>query len=471
MTNQPTIKGEKSISQHLKFGDIDLGKSFFKSLYYTHILKEKNVVFHFLKLQATFARAIVKLFSLKDGTSSKTNIPKNKVVVQINSIQQIQFWLKTIRQFPSDTICFLYDRKTISDTAELENYCRTENLHLFIVDIQEYYRCEKLKYFTSIFKVYFKILFNKGAMHYKPIALQFYANSIIAINYTSNFYNLIKPRAVLVLADEVNPFSTIFTQILHKCGGKVINSMNGIKSEDPRNSDTDFDAWLIWSQSQYKMLTELNKTPKEQLFITGHLHADTIHNFMSEEKPPIPFSVDGYDKIIAVFSQPNVGGYEKNRQEFLNEINLFFSEHKNYLGIVKPHPRERKEDFEDLLDIQLPNIRYVDDSSTDKHLLYSIIAISDCMVLMYSTVAIEGLFFSKPVFSFCTKGINDPLAISEKLIPRFKSSKELLHLIESKIKAEHSSDDEITYEIGWRDGLNHKRAAEVIQSIVEDVLK
>ena len=85
---------------------------------------------------------------------------------------------------------------------------------------------------------------------------------------------------------------------------------------------------------------------------------------------------------------------------------------------------------------------------------------------MYSTVAVESLFFAKPVFSYVSKGEIDLLPISEDLVPRFSDVTGLKKLIEEYYLQHKRQSDKLIYEIGWLDGQNNKRAAKIINELL-----
>lgn len=465
------MKLKYSIEEILIFQGINLEKSFQKSLFYTPLYSE-NRIKSILKLIFYFFKNIISVLTSKKNENNTIEIPKNKHIFYINSKQQIQFWKKTINQLGKNKVHILIisDKTNKETIIEASNYCKTKGFPYSILDISTFFSPNKAKHTKAIILAFLKILLSKASLIDKYKLFHFYCNSIVYINTNYNVFSQIKPKSVLLLANEVNPHAHIFTQIIHKVGGKVINSMNGIKNRDHRNSNTNFDAWLIWSQNQYDLLTQFNKTPKEQLFITGHLHADNIHEFRKKGKVKLPFSTSNYRKTIAVFSQPYVKGYETNRDEFLKTVNDFFIKNPDYLGIIKCHPRETINDIAPFIDLSLPNIQIVNSSNNDKDLLYSIIMSSDYSLLMYSTVAIECLFFTKPAFSFCRKDVNDPLSISKNLVSRFANIDELQKLLVNNNKTT-TNPEELIYEIGWVDGQNYKRALEAIKKLTHNNLE
>lgn len=446
----------------LFYKNINLCFSYKKSLSYIQKTINKSTLYSQSKFIYTYLRAL-HFHILKNKTlKGDFDLPQNKIVVRANSTFQIHFWLKTLQLFKNEEVLIWIDSNRKDE--QIIKLCEDLEFDYLFSSLNNFYKPEKLKQVASINKTFFKLLFSRKSVHSYSNILHFYSDSIIKTNCIDNFLNKLKAKAILVLADEVNPYSHIFNQIAKFHNIKVINSMNGIKNKTERNSDTNFDAWLIWSKAQYDMLTNFNKTPKEQLHIVGHLYADVIYDYKSKNHNSFIIDKSIYKKVFAIFSQPYVGGHEENRDTFLKEMSTFFTNNPQYLAIVKPHPRESREGIAKLLDLSLPNIIFVEES--DKEILYSIINQSDYIITMFSTVSIEGLFFDKPVFSFRLKKLPDLLEISPNLIPRFENSKELEYLISTP--QDNNQNENIEYELGYIDGNNHKRAFETVEHILKN---
>lgn len=442
------------------YKNIDLSNSYNKSLFYLDKKEKKAIIISLFKFFLNYFRLIFSQLIKQENSDDSTHLPQNKIVVRANSTFQIHFWLKTLQLFNKEEILIWVDSNRKDE--QIIKLCNELEFDYLFSSVNDFYKPEKLKQVASINKMFFKLLFSRKSVHSYSNILHFYSDSIIKTNCIDNFLNKLKAKVILVLADEVNPFSHIFNQVTKLHNTKVINSMNGIKNKTERNSDTNFDAWLIWSKAQYDMLTDFNKTPKEQLHIVGHLYADVIYDYKYKNHNSFIIDKSNYKKVFAIFSQPYVGGHEENRDAFLKEMSTFFTNNPQYLAIVKPHPRESREDIAKLLDLSLPNIIFIEDS--DKEILYSIINQSDYIITMFSTVSIEGLFFDKPVFSFRLKKLPDLLEISQKLIPRFENRRELESLI--SMSQDNNQNENIEYELGYRDGKNYKRAFEVINKII-----
>jgi len=454
--------------REFSYKDIDLKPSYHKHLFYIPKQKSKPLK-DSVKLLLVLAQRVFTTLFYKAPKTKSIDIPKGQRIFIVNSLQQASFWEKTIIEANVHNAYFLINDDIVkkNQLEELITFFTSAQYNYLNLSFASFYNPKKISYISCLFSIFVKICVAKRKSTISKYNLfLFYSNTTRKIDTYQSLFSKLGPSQVFVLAYEVEPFAHIFTNIIHQIGGKLINSMNGLKAVDPRNSNTNFDAWLIWSNSQYKMLTIYNKTPARQLHIVGHLHADNIWEFRQTNQNNKGSHSKNHKRTIAIFSQPYPKGNDKNRLDFLSTVNHFLQDNPDYLGIIKPHPRESFEDFEKYLNFNLSNISYFDDSGTDKRRLYSLINKSDYILVMYSTVAVESLFFAKPVFSYVSKGEIDLLPISEDLVPRFSDVTGLKKLIEEYYLQHKRQSDKLIYEIGWLDGQNNKRAAKIINELL-----
>lgn len=428
----------------------------------------KNLLWTSKKTFTLIARLIKISMTFKNRSKSVKIEFKKRILILFTHRNQYEFWKKVLNEFKNEEILFIigYDKPKES-TTELKALLIAEGYEFQEVDVSKFNTApslsEKIKILSFILRPLELDSWNE-ALEIKSK----YIKNIIKSSQVLALMKALKPRVVLVNAYEVNNFAHLFCQIIRQCGGKVINTMNGIKNIDPRNNETNFDTWCIWSESQKKLLVKYNRLPPQQLIVTGHLQADTAEKYTYTGELEKTLSIPQNKKIVSIFSQPQIlpGDY---RNKFLQSINLFFSKHQDILGIIKPHPREDFSDFYNFIDKRNQNILIIREDLSDKKILYDLLTLSEVIIVMYSTVSIEALFFKKPVISLDYTGFKNLLPIVDgKTVFQCKTFKsfelKLMSLINNKVKI---NENQIITNTGFLDGKNYQRIAHLIRTCLK----
>ena len=426
-----------------------------------------SILFSMLK---NIGKIIILCFKLLIRSRDSTNyhLHKNKfyttgkMVILFTHTNQLLFWEKVISSFSKRDILFLIG---VDPPKENINLLRKtlENFDYQFIEVKKsnFHKCLSLNEKWSLFKFLMfplKLRSTREAIELKFVYLKyvFEASSVLSL------MEVFAPNLVLVNAYEVNNFAHLFCQIVRQNGGKVVNTMNGMKNIDPRNNETNFDIWCVWGEAQRDMLIKYNKIPPEQLKVTGHLQADRIVDYeysgLLEQKMSLPKG----KKIVSIFSQPQVfaGDY---REKFLTSINRFFAAHQDVVGILKPHPREDFSDYFNYID-KIENLIILGDNLSNKQLLYDLLSISNIVVTMYSTVSVEALCFKKTVISLDFTNLDNLLPIVDgKTVFKCTEYQSFYTKLEELLSNGYIlSVNDVEKNIGFLDGKNYQRVIDVI---------
>lgn len=279
----------------------------------------------------------------------------------------------------------------------------------------------------------------------------------------------LKPDIFLTNAFEVAPVADLLVQVAHDYGAKVVNTMNGLKLVSPINKDTRFDAWCVWSNTQKQMLVEGLETPANQLLVTGHLQADVAANY--EYQGTLDHIVKQWPgkKIMAVFSNQQFfsGPY---RQKFLDTISHYVEKRPHIIGILKPHPHENTDDLETFIQRSERIILLRHDRKQPTTQLYDLLKIANLTVVMFSTVAIESLFFQTPVISLNYTNIHKllPLEADNKWLYKVTTESAFRTCADALIYNDgpRPRNHDLSKMTGELDGKSAKRTALVIRSLL-----
>ena len=232
-----------------------------------------------------------------------------------------------------------------------------------------------------------------------------WAKLVLNVRQYKLLFKSVKPSSILTVAKENNGRTDLLIQVARKNGAAVVNTMNGLKQGLPKEKDTQFDAWCVWSRQQKKMLVEKIGTSPSQLYITGHLQSDMANGYSYNGTIDEILARSEGKKRIACFTQPQElsGPY---RRKFLETVLCYLETRRDVVIFLKPHGREKNDDLSFYRSLESDRFFLIeDDRKNRKNILYDVIDNVDLTTVIYSTVAMEALFFKKPVISVNYTGI------------------------------------------------------------------
>ena len=460
----PSLKKKLYHSFYKERGIIEVYRTYLLEMGFIPKIRTKNLNY------AILFSMLLQLLSILFLFNRNKNIPEDsqgKFVIPFIGKNQYYLWQDVIKELGIENVLFLVDEKMEHLQKEFNDVHKKNGRIIFLaVNYESHYKSmmfkEKIQFLKFIlFMSKLKNISSSLILSYSYIKLVKKASNLIP------FFKQLKPSVILTNAYEVNHSVNLFCQIIRQSNGRTVNTMNGIKNIDPKNNETNFDAWCIWNNNQKELLSTYNRIPRSQLFITGHLNADQIskHEY-SGGIDNVLKSFSGDKKIVSIFSQPsNYSG--EYRKKFLISINRFFNVHQNITGLLKPHPREDISDYDKYFKDKGDNLIILEKEMTSKNFLYDLIYKSDLTVVMYSTVAIEALFFGKPVISLDYTGIENMLPLVDgkvvfKCTDYYAFEQKVLLLLASNFNIDNNY---IVENLSFVDGRNHKRVAQVIKKI------
>src|SRR5690554_6280586 len=193
----------------MDFYGIDLNKAFRKYNYYYQVIEE-NRVKTLIKLLYTFIKSLLQ--TIATHKKSFPNIPndaRGKHVFFVNSIQQIKFWEKTHEKLGHNNTLFIIETEVLKqDIADkITTYCNERSISSLLYNLRGFYSPNRSKHLNGIITEFKKIICSKEPLFEKNKRLVFYIRAINLIDSYTNLGNLLKPRSVVLLASEVNPFA------------------------------------------------------------------------------------------------------------------------------------------------------------------------------------------------------------------------------------------------------------------------
>jgi hypothetical protein len=166
------------------------------------------------------------------------------------------------------------------------------------------------------------------------------------------------------------------------------------------------DLFLAAGDSQKEYLETLGVS-SQRIVSVGLSRYDHLHDFQKEHSPSqsraylnIPQNFQHY-----LLFDPNYAlrGYLTVQEQSLVTSALlnFAREHPAVALIIKPHPGHRPGGLEELIDyFSLPNVFFTDKNMLPFHALNA----ADLVITKFSTIALEGMLFKRPVISVVLDG-------------------------------------------------------------------
>lgn len=266
----------------------------------------------------------------------------------------------------------------------------------------------------------------------KHIPLPF-LGSKISLNIQRNIYNQLKllntyvsfgkwlkvqnPKAIVFNAAENRPELHLVSEYLMKNNIRTYNTMNGIKAKTANNADVLFTKWFVWDKKMADILRDC-EYPQDNMEIVGHLAKDyaLAHTF----KDTLHFDETYYKhkKVVSFFSINTEIDEKKDVYQLLNSLK------EEYHVLVREHPAYVNKD-EKYYGQFTCNYELVD-TTMSKQSLYDMLLVSDLVIVLGSTVALEATWFKVPVLTVEYKQESILYCADDDEIKHIKSKKELV---------------------------------------------
>jgi hypothetical protein len=174
-----------------------------------------------------------------------------------------------------------------------------------------------------------------------------------------------------------------------------------LRGESTRWGDGVYSKIAVMGEYTKRMLVARN-IPVSKIIITGQPRWDDFNqNFMPVDRSALckKFGLDPNKKIILLTTQPLVESRMwsvQDREFYLISIGEIISENSEYSLIIKIHPRERKQIYEDIL----MSTKLIDKCKLfSNENIHELLLCCDVLITHVCTTALEAMLLKKPVIS------------------------------------------------------------------------
>ena len=358
---------------------------------------------------------------LPDFSEKKTN---RKFVIHLKSDFQLGFYINLLEKTKNNELFSLFIEPAVN-----ENYLK----ELGITDFQ------KIKHSEEIFPIPLINLFNLNRN-------DIFTLSIILIHWReinesiqsaeAIFYDGLK--AVLINEGENGVYGAVVSEIFHKKGVKVYNTMNGVKSGEAQDAFINFDYWFVWDSQMKEMLISKNKLSEDKLIISGHLIQDLIQNYQYHNSLNVNLEKLKSKKIISIFT---VKGKRFAKLESLKFFYNLLEEDESLELFIRPHPAEKPEDYI-LPDRYLDRVHFANYNSKNLNSsLHDLLLISDLAVVYGSTVALDAKWMGVPCITFESRDNSMIYCVDNENIIHVKTLDDFKEVVLSNLKKRSKFED------------------------------
>lgn len=228
-------------------------------------------------------------------------------------------------------------------------------------------------------------------------------------HYWSSFTNFIdfftllaeqQSRVVISNAEENTPWGHLLWELQKRVPIKTVNRMNGVKAPMANNAGARFNRWIVWDSTMKSLLSDGCRIDEEQFCVLPHLRTDEIRAHVFSDSLPLAFDQLQQKKVVSYI---DVFDMREDKVTLLDTLYGFLSEHPDYLLLYRPkiHIGGKFYPYLPQDDALKNQVIYVDYSPDTKHdTLYDQIVISDLVICIGSTVALEAKIGGTPVITF-----------------------------------------------------------------------
>jgi len=274
-------------------------------------------------------------------------------------------------------------------------------------DFQKFFKFMDIDYWTQINPEFQKMKF----VYYLPFWIHIFDSLL-------DYLKLEKPKTIFLIY-ETGPISLIFIQVCEILGIKTIGIQHGIIYESQHyhmhdkfaNSDNPFEfplpnKLLLFGEITKKILLKLGY-PEEKLEVFGHPAFFNLPKFKSKLNPKSllkKYDLPDNSNII-LFVPPGLRYYRDHKinynKEILVELLKNFEKKKNFYIIIKPHPADKIDWYENILkNFKIPNSKVIQGD------LLELISLSSLVVSTISTSIIDSMSLNVPVIQVKTDNVD-----------------------------------------------------------------
>ncbi len=221
---------------------------------------------------------------------------------------------------------------------------------------------------------------------------------------TEDIYYQFRPKVIL-FGNEPNIYQSIGYHQLKKNGVVVLNFMHGEKLCLLRDALAEYDDFLVWGK-YYADLFEKLRYRGRKITVVGNPGYDRINSYKVTNAELLGIR-KSYKKILSVYTQPSYGlSSVEWHTQMMTDVCNYVRDRSDILVLVKHHPSEFKFSTADYGKIigDLQNVK----RCYGEYELYDLIAVSDLVLTLYSTVGLEAILFRKNVMYLnygCVRGL------------------------------------------------------------------
>jgi UDP-N-acetylglucosamine 2-epimerase len=216
------------------------------------------------------------------------------------------------------------------------------------------------------------------------------------------------------------------------------------------------DKICVWGEYTKKILLEAGISP-EDIEITGSPYYDNLANINIQSKSGKPY------KTLLFATQPtNI----KVNLKIVDKIGTFMNKSEEFKLIIKPHPLENKDIYQDFSK-KFPNKVFIKDINDD---ITKLLINSDILLLESSTVGLEAALLEKPIIGINFNN-NKSVYISGNVAVEVTNIRDLINSIieiannEELNKKLSEARSKFVYEQTYlKDGKSSERIAKIIKS-------
>lgn len=356
---------------------------------------------------------ILKWFKLRTKKYQfvKSNLPQNQLVFFAKSNADVELWINLISNLASNKVVVVLDPMHNLNNFFLNNL-KNKSITVINAGMESVSCLAPFPFFSKAES----IILQRNLYNQLPLLSKYFA--------TVKWLIKCKPIGVVFNAAENRPELHLMSDVLMRNNIKTHNTMNGIKAKTANNADVLFTKWFVWDEKMASILKDC-EYPENNLEVAGHLAKDyaLAHKFEST----LDFDLEYYKakKVISFFSINTEIDEKKDVYQLLNtlddEYHILVREHPSYLGMDEKYYNHLTCNFE------------LVDTTKSKQSLYDTLLVSDLVIVLGSTVALEATWFKVPVLTVEYKSDSILYCVDDVNIRHIQSREELIRALKKPL--------------------------------------
>ena len=221
---------------------------------------------------------------------------------------------------------------------------------------------------------------------------------------------------------------------------------------------------FVWGNISKNLLIKLG-WPESKIITFGHLyynHLEHIDNLL-QTPPYSKFNLDSSKKIILFTTTEMQSKYEFPGYIYDTKLWKYlletFSNLDDFIVILKPHPHEILDEYEQILKSFKPNNFFIIQGN-----LHELLSVSNLVVSNYSTVILDALTMKKPVIELSWPEIDENMSQFSSLVEPVKIE-DLKNQIFRKFENHNFTEQE------WSQTMNDLFSIPIDKSKIDKLLK